>query len=152
VPSIDVLEIDSLQISGLSRPAGDQKLKLKSGDLDATGWSFDRESDDLILTIERSPSERWVAVIPAGAAGWRVAPDGRRYKWKAPAGAPPTALRGVSLNLRDGYVKLRASSQAIDASWAAGAATLDVSLEAGSGRWAGATPTCSSSGNTLRCR
>lgn len=152
LPPIDVLAIESLQISRLSRPAGDQKLKLKSGDLDATSWLFDPESDDLTLVVERSPGERWVAVIPAGAAGWRISPDGRRYKWKRPGGAPPSALRTVSLGVRDGYVKLRASSQAIDASWAAGAAMLAGSLEAGSGLWAGTTPNCASSSNTLRCR
>jgi DNA-binding beta-propeller fold protein YncE len=152
LPSIDVLEIESLQISGLSHPAGDQKLKLKSGELDATSWSFDPPSDGLTLIVERSPVERWMAVIPAGAAGWRVSPDGRRYKWKRPSGAPPSALRALSLGLRNGYVKLRASSQVIDASWAAGAAMLVASLEAGSGSWAGTTPACASSANTLRCR
>ena len=133
LPVVDIFPIKALQVGGLSRSPGGQKLKLKSENFDASIWSFNPVTDDLTLIVERSPpSERWVAVIPAGAAGWRVAPNGRRYKWKRPSGAPPSALRAVKLSLRDGYAKLRAVSQKINTAWAAGAAVLDVSLEAGS--------------------
>lgn len=150
--SVGLIESKSLKIGGLSRQAGEQKLKLKSRDFDVTTWVFDPDVEDLLVTVERSPTERWLAVIPAGANGWKVAPNGRRYKWKRPSAAPAGALRSVSLSLRDGRARLRVASDEIDASWAGGALILDVTLQAGNGSWAGATPICSSSASSIRCR
>jgi hypothetical protein len=152
MPSVDTLEIETLQVSGLSRAAGDQKLKLKTGELPAAGFAFDPALDALNVVVERAPGAGLTTVIPAGAAGWRVSRDGRRFKWKAPKAAPPSALRALSLSFRGDSAKLRATSQEIDASWAAGATMLGTSLEIGSGRWLGVTPPCTASASSIRCR
>lgn len=144
----------SLKIARLTKPAGQQKLSLKSDRMDATGLSYNPLAEDLTITLLlKDGTVLGSAVIPAQDPDWK--PSSSSFRWKAKSAPHPAGLRSVKLGVSGRPFTLGAKSADIDATGAPAAATTGfvITFTVGDDSWSGPTPACrlSGSGNTLKC-
>jgi hypothetical protein len=144
----------SLKISRLNKPPGDQKLTIKSDEMDATGIFYDPPTENLTIILEVGPNTVAVTTIPAGDPDWKVSGSGKTFKWKAKTAPHPDGLKTVKIGASNAPFKFKLKAVDVDGIGASGVGQFRVSLIVGTGPWAGPTPPCelSGSGNTLRCR
>lgn len=144
-------ESRSLKIARLTRPAGQQKLALKSDDLAGAGVSFDPLSEEVTIKIRRGTQIVYSATILADDPDWKL--TGSKYKWRAKSAPHPAGLSGAKIESAGQPFSVRLKARDLDALGAAGAAQLTVQLRIGDDEWSGLTGSCtqSSSGDTLKC-
>ena len=142
----------SMKIARLTKPAGDQKLSVKSDDLDGDDATFDPTVEDVTLEVIRGTQTIFLATIPAGDPDWKLA--GSRFKWRAKTSDHPAGLTSAKLESGGQPFSVRFKARDLDALAAAGAAQLTIRMRIGDDEWAGLTGDCSqsSSGATLKCR
>lgn len=143
----------SLKFSRLTKPAGQQKLLVKSDDLDGTGLVFDPSTEGLTLRlIAGSGATVGEAAIVAGDPDWKIST--KRFKWKAKSAVNATGLHAVSIGVAGAPFRVTIKGRDLDATGAEGLADVTLQLLIGDDVWEGPSGPCSlsGSGSTLRCR
>jgi len=148
----DSFETRVLKISRLDKPAGEQKLTLKSDEIDDAGATFDPLAEELSVVIEAGGQVAYSGTIPAGDPDWRT--TGTRFKWKARTAPNADGLSGITLGAGGQPFTIKVRAREIDAAMASDAVELTVTLTVGNDIWSGDTPPCSpsASGSSLKCR
>jgi len=143
----------SLKIGRLTKPAGEQKLTLKSLDLNGAGLFFSPPGEQLTITLQTGGGQTvGQATIAASDPDWKSSAS--RFRWKAKTGPHPDGLVKMTVGVSGGPFKLTVKARDLDASGAAGVTEFIVTFTIGDDTWSGQTPPCelSGSGNTLKCR
>ncbi len=144
----------TMKVTRLTKAAGEQRVKLKSEELDESGLVFDPPSQTVSLSIEDGASTIASMTLDPGDPDWSTNNKGNRFKWKPSAPPQADGLWRVTIKVRDSGYKLNVTFKDSDASAASAAASADVTFTVGDGTWIGTTPPCtlSGSGNSLRCK
>jgi hypothetical protein len=151
-PTIRPFITRSLKIGRLRKPAGEQKLSLKSDDLDGFAPVFNPITEDWTLIFQVGGDVVGQATIPAGDPDWKL--RGSKFKWRAKSAPHPAGLKTVQVGVYGGPFKVKVNAKNIDGSDAAGVSSFVVTMIIGDDVWSGPTPPCrtNGSGNTLKCR
>lgn len=142
-----------IKVSGLDDPPGEQKLKIKTFRVDASGESYDVAADQAEVTLSIGGSTVASFTILGGDPGWRA--SARRLSWRA---LLPRSDGLVALKLpaagNVGSAVLRAANLDLASLTSANRSRIVVTFTMGTAGWQGVTTPCglSKSGAVLKCR
>jgi hypothetical protein len=140
----------SLKISKLTKPAGEQKIGLKSLGLDGSAPPFNPRTQGVSLSIAGSAGTIWQANIAPNDPDWKLAGD--RLKWKAKTAPNAQGLKSVSIGLPGQPFEMSAKTGSVSVTGVATETSLDVTLTIGVLSWSGSmTCSVSPSGSVLKC-
>jgi haloalkane dehalogenase len=146
------LPVRLLKMSGLTKPAGEQRATFKSDLIDATAAVYNPLGDGLSITMSEPGGPSETITIPPGDPDWKV--TSKFYKWRARTAPHPQGLSSVKVGLSGTVFKMTVKAKDFDGTPIVGFASIDATLAIGDDAWTGAVPPCvlSKSGNTLKCK
>ncbi len=146
------LPVRTLKVSGLTRPAGEQRATLKSNEVDATAATFNPVTEGLSIGFSEPGGPSFATTIPPGDPDWKV--SARGYKWRARSAPHPQGLYSISVGNSGSVFKLKSKARDLNALPITGFSSIELSLTIGDDTWSGAVPTCtlSGSGDSLKCK
>lgn len=139
-----------LKVVKLDRPAGGQKLSLKTEEINGNGDLFNLLEDAFTITVS-TETEVWTATVDAFDPNWKLA--GSKWKWKAPR--DPVRADGLSkiqLGIANAPFTLKLGAKNADLSGALDASDLTVTIQVGANSYEGSIPCEGKAGKTLKCR
>lgn len=152
--------VKRLTLTRMSAPAGDERLVMKSFDLDGAERTFDPLAEEMAITVRDQSGVVHIAVIPAGSANWRAQPLSgpvEKYSFTDKTGAfggiRKIGLRTTGAPGFGGLFRATAKIKDANLSAARDAAAATVTLRIGNDCWEENAPcTIGGSGKNARCQ
>ncbi|MFT4571242.1 MAG: cysteine-rich repeat protein [Candidatus Binatia bacterium] len=142
--------IRTLKVVRLHRAAGDQKLVLKTDEIDGSGDIFNLLEDAMTISVSTG-TEIFTATVDALDPNWKLA--GSKWKWKPAKGTThPTGLKNIIIGISNGPFKLKVVAKDADASGALDATQLGLAVAVGDNFYQGTAPCTVKAGKAVKCR
>jgi len=138
-------------VKKLTSPAGEQRVSLKSNELDGSGVAFNPLTEGLTVTLSDDGGPVWSGTIVPADPDWKFSSN--KLKWRARSAVHPDGLKNLLIGIPGQPFAFKLTVKDGDVAAAAGAAALTVTLQVGDDVYEGSLPcTANRSGKTLSCR